>query len=415
MRRISSNLTNDDFQFHLRRRESELNRTQNQVGTNQRIQDLRDDPVAAAHGTRYQSYLSRIDQYAKNTQYAQSHLRYAEGFLNEANSLLHRMSELAIQGSNGTYSVSDLKAMGVEVNQLINELVSLANSKSPDGGPLFAGDKAMGEAFRVLTGRVPGSDEALITQVDYLGTLGGREVDIAENARVDIGLKGNTLFWAEQQSIFSGVDVQDFQVPADTTIRIDGTDIALKAGDTAGVVIERINSADLAVRARLDPVTNGLVLETTMPHQIWLEEGPGSTVLQDLGLIADNELRPPHNLNPDARRFGGSLFDVAIQFRDALLEGNQGALGTRSLAGLRAAQDNLLARMADLGAKDGRLDESTKRLAFESATLTGQASQLLDLDLAQGVTELKMLESVHKASLGAAGRILTPRLMDFLR
>jgi flagellar hook-associated protein 3 FlgL len=47
--------------------------------------------------------------------------------------------------------------MAEEVNQLLNELVEVANATSADGTSIFAGDRTLGAAYRVLTGNVPGS------------------------------------------------------------------------------------------------------------------------------------------------------------------------------------------------------------------------------------------------------------------
>jgi flagellar hook-associated protein 3 FlgL len=56
MRRVSSGQANLDVQNNLRRQERNLNKVNNQLGSQQRIQSLRDDPIAAGHLVRYQSY-----------------------------------------------------------------------------------------------------------------------------------------------------------------------------------------------------------------------------------------------------------------------------------------------------------------------------------------------------------------------
>lgn len=44
MRRISTNMPNDDIQFRLRRHEQALSSIQSKMASQQKIQDLRDDP-----------------------------------------------------------------------------------------------------------------------------------------------------------------------------------------------------------------------------------------------------------------------------------------------------------------------------------------------------------------------------------
>ena len=79
MYRISSNLTNDNAQYHMRMREHRMNHTQEQIASQSRIQNLRDAPLSAAHSTRYESYLTRLERYADNAQYAKDKHETAEG------------------------------------------------------------------------------------------------------------------------------------------------------------------------------------------------------------------------------------------------------------------------------------------------------------------------------------------------
>ena len=66
MQRISSQMNNNNTQSNLRLQESRLNKVNNQIGSQQKIQQLRDDPLAAGHMVRYQSYLTRVNNFEKN-------------------------------------------------------------------------------------------------------------------------------------------------------------------------------------------------------------------------------------------------------------------------------------------------------------------------------------------------------------
>jgi flagellar hook-associated protein 3 FlgL len=56
-----------------------------------------------------------------------------------------------------------------------------------------------------------------------------------------------------------------------------------------------------------------------------------------------------------------------------------------------------------------------KRLISEIPETVKMDAQEVDLDMAEAITNLKMLEYTHKAALQTAGRILQPTLLDFLR
>ncbi|MDY7028639.1 MAG: flagellin, partial [Spirochaetota bacterium] len=176
----------------------------------------------------------------------------------------------------------------------------------------------------------------------------------------------------------------------------------------------KINDSNAQVKAGLDPVRNSITLSTTSPHQLWLEDAPESTVLQDLGVVTEIG-RPPFNISLDADASGGSLFDMVMYLRDQLYEGDTIDIGGGALKGIDLAQSKLVNVMSDLGAQDERLQVTMRRIEYEVPQLMEQNSEEVDLDVAKAITDLKTLEQAHKAALGAASRIIQPTLLDFLR
>ena len=116
--RISSKMYNNDTQANLRLQESRLNNLNNQIGSQQKIQRLRDDPLAAGHVVRYQSYLNRVNQFEKNAQTLTDEFALREGYMTDSLDIMQRIRELAVTGANGIYTKEDLKNMASEVDQL---------------------------------------------------------------------------------------------------------------------------------------------------------------------------------------------------------------------------------------------------------------------------------------------------------
>ena len=415
MQRISSNMPNDDMQYYARLRESQLNNVQNQIASQSRIQELRDDPAAAAHATRYASYLNRLQRYSENIEYAQNRHRESEVYMQETVNILHRVRELALQGANGTYTLEDQRAMAAEVNQLLNQLVETGNARGADGTMLFAGDRTQSEPFRAIEGRIAGFDEPVITNVQYLGTIHQNQTEVADGAFVPLNFAGNSVFWAEKQQVYAGVDATNYVVQEDAVIRVDDADIQLRAGDGIYSIIAKINDAGVAVRARLDPVSSSLVMETTSAHQLWLEDADDGSVFKELGILSDSADRPPANIASSARTFGGSMFDMMISLRDQLAGGEIIDIGGRGVAGISTALDNVLGRLGTLGSLDERLQLAYERTETDIPIITARYSNEVDVDMTQAITELKMLEYTHRAALGAAARVIQPTLLDFLR
>ncbi|MEW5814152.1 MAG: flagellar hook-associated protein 3, partial [Spirochaetota bacterium] len=284
-----------------------------------------------------------------------------------------------------------------------------------DGTTLFAGDRNLSQAFRVTKGNIPNAGGEVITKVDYVGSIHKNMAEISEGSYIPANFPGNQVFWAEQQIFISSVNAENYQVQEDSRIGIDGQTIDLKAGDTVHAIIAKINDSTAGVRAKLDPVNNSLVLETTTPHQLWLEDRNGGKVFKDLGLLKDDGSLPPHNISENAQMSGGSLFDMVIFLRNSLYQGDVIEIGGSGLRGLDSAANNLITAMAELGARDERLEIVTTRLESEIPKIMEKNAEAVDLDLAGAITELKMLEYTHKAALQTAGRILQPTLLDFLR
>jgi len=320
-----------------------------------------------------------------------------------------------VQGANGVLDKNQMAYIGEEIDQLLGELLSIGNSKDESGNYLFSGSLSRTEPFRLTQGRVPGGNGDVVTSVDYLGNVGRSSAEVSEGAEIDVNLPGNVFFWAEQQQIYSTVDAGQYRVQADSTIRIDGAEVRLATGDTVSAVIAKINEANAPVKARMDPVANSMVLETTLPHQLWAEDIGGGMVLQDLGILAPGGSHPPLNTARSARVFGGSLFDMVINLRDSLFEGSTEKVGSSSLRGIENALVSLAGSLAEVGARDSRLETVAKRLAWEKPELVRFDSQERDLDLADAITKLKTLEYTHEAALNTAARVLKPTLLDFLR
>ena len=330
--------------------------------------------------------------------------------------ILQRVRELGVQGSNGTLDKAQMGYMGQEVDQLLGELLTIANTKDQNGNYLFSGTLSKTQPFRLTMGRVSGGDGDKVVGVDYMGNIGRNAAEVSEGATVGINLPGNVAFWAEQQQIYSTVDASQYRVQRDQSIRIDGKEIPLATGDTVSAIAAKINDASIPVRARIDPVAGGLVLESTVPHQIWSEDLGDGTVLQDLGVLARGSSHPPLNVAPSARVFGGSIFDMVIALRNGLYEGSTEKVSSVGLRGMESSITNLAGVIGDVGARDARLETTAKRLEYQKPVLVGFDSQERDLDMADAITQLKTLEYTHEAALSATARALNrPKLLDFLR
>ena len=414
MRRISSAMNNMDTQSALRLQESRLNRANNQIGSQRKIQQLRDDPISAGHLVRYQSYLGRVNTFEKNAATLTDQFSLREGYMTNSLEIMQRVRELAITGANGIYTPEDMKNMAMEVDELLKELVQNANAISSDGNSIFGGTNTKSTVFEVEMGTVAGSGVALIESVRYNGNIDTNRIEVDENKYMDLDNAGNRTFWAEQQQIFGGRDALSWQASADSVISVDGVSVSVNAGDNVHSLAAKINESGAAVRASIDPVTGGLNLETTDARQLWLSDVKGG-VLNELGIIKDSSQKPPYNIGNSVRVSGGSLFDTVIAFRDALLKGDVESVGGRVLGSLDNGISNLVTRIAKSGSEYERAQLAVARNSATALNVTQQVSSEGDLDFTKAVTDMKMLDYAYQATLSNAGKMYNNTLLNYMR
>ena len=142
-----------------------------------------DDAEKATLIQRLNSAMQRQDIYELSLNRADSRLRMEETTLSSAQSMLQRIRELAIQGSNGGLSGTDRTIIANEVSNLRDALFSLANTEDESGNYIFSGTAVKTPAFSK-------NADGLIA---YGGDQNQTSVDISEYRQVEINRTGDTV------------------------------------------------------------------------------------------------------------------------------------------------------------------------------------------------------------------------------
>ncbi len=412
--RVSTNTSNDNGVFHLRNREYSMDKVQAQISTGKKYRLPRENPVDVTQAMTFHSKIYKTDQLLSNINDLQSERNLAENKMSSMIEMLHRARELAIQGANGTYTADDRRDMAIEINELLKNTILDANSKYKDSF-IFSGYKKFTKPFEAIEGAVKGVNNAMITEVKYMGDNGDRLREIDFNEYASSTKPGSEVYWADQFQIYSKVSTADFRLDKDSTVMIDNVKIGLNAGDNIYAIVDKINKAPTAVKASLDVVTGAMVLKSTVPHKIELSDIEGGELFQNLGILERGRPTGPDNYSQDAQVFGGSIFDVFIGLRDALLQNNMEDSGGRFLGSIENAITGVTFQLANTGALDNRLQYLSKRLDEDKYTYTENLSKIEDVDMAEALTDLSTLDFAHKAALSSLSKITKTTLMDFLR
>lgn len=410
--RVTSSMMGDNLINITKRNMEKMIKVQGDVSTGKRNRVPRENPVEVSHSIIYNRVLFELEQFERNIQDGRARLRTADSALASATDILQRIRELGVQGANGVYSKEDRALIATEIEQLLGELVTIANTKFK-GKALFGGNDTLEDPFKVTRTYSKYAGRTVIDRVEYYGDMGKMNREIEQGSILAVNAPGNEVFWAETSSLFSSVDATNYVVPEDSTVRINGVRINFKAGDNIEIIVNRINDADIPVRASVNRMNGGIILETSSARDIWVEDIEGSTVMQDIGVISGGN--PPKNISPTARFFGGTVFDMVMRLRDSLYMNDAEDAGSRALGGMDLALENLLKYRAELGAKEKRLEMTQARILHERTDIEEILSKTEDVDIAETITKLRMLEVAHRAALGVSARIIQPTLLDFLR
>lgn len=413
--RVTQGFIVNDFNNNLHSRQDELQKTQKQLASGYRVNLPSEDPVAAVNYMDFQSRLREVEIYRTIVDNAKSKLNIADSAMESVTGIIQRLRELAVQGANGTYTKEERQNMAMEVDQLLRELATIANT-SYKGNPLFGGTTMDANPFKAQFRVDEKTGVEYLENVRYTGNNQTLQSEVEKGERVDVAHPGNQLFWADNMEIYSTLNVAGYTAATDSKINIDGTDIDIKAGDNLEVIANKINNGGLSVKASVE-TRNGasyFLIESTSPHQIGLYDSDGGSVLQDLGLV-DHGMNPPNNYSSAARVYTGSIFEVMINFRKALVKDDTFQIGGSALMAADNSLANVLNYRARIGSVSQRLDAITERYLSDEVYLTEAKDNAIGTDIPKAMTQLKMLEFSHDVALNVGARILPRTLLDFLR
>ncbi len=132
--------------------------TQAQISSGYRINQPSDDPGAVSDVLQLESDLGKVNQVASNLTSVSGEVNTAESALENATQLLEQVSSLGEQGASTTVSASERTGLSQQVNQILSELVSAANT-SYQGEYVFSGDQTSSPPYQLDPSSATGVDQ----------------------------------------------------------------------------------------------------------------------------------------------------------------------------------------------------------------------------------------------------------------
>jgi flagellar hook-associated protein 3 FlgL len=182
--KISTHLMFERASHQMTSAQTNLAKSQAQLAQGKQIINPSDAPDQASTVQRLKSILTRQDSYKTALNTVQSRLQGEDSTLSSVSDMLIRAKEIAVQANNDTLSPENRKALGVELQDLRDQMLSLANTKDTNGNYLFAGSKVTQPPFVSLAGGSP----------QYLGDQTRMKVMVGENRSMPINRTGTDAF-----------------------------------------------------------------------------------------------------------------------------------------------------------------------------------------------------------------------------
>jgi flagellar hook-associated protein 3 FlgL len=182
-----------------------------EMGSGRSVNQLADNPAASAALVRNHDQANQDAQYLQNLTALQGRYQVADSALGNVTQVLTRALSLGTEGANGTMSAADRQSVAEEVQGLLSQTVSLANS-TYQGAYLFGGTQVNTQPFTL---------DATTNTVTYNGNAASTSVELSDGNSITANLPGSQIFQAAGGSVMGAL--QDLYTALQTGNNIPGT------------------------------------------------------------------------------------------------------------------------------------------------------------------------------------------------
>lgn len=189
--RITNNMLVNNLVYNLNQNLKTMEKLQYQLATGKKFRVPSDDPIGASKSLKFNTDISKLEQYKRNAEDAMSWMNDTEAALAEIGEVLKRAYELTVDAANGTKDDGDLLKIREEIEQLKDHLVQIANT-TYSGRHIFSGYKTDKPLMIVVEGENG-------KEIKYNISIDKSEVfvyNVGISERVEVNTLGGLVFEA---------------------------------------------------------------------------------------------------------------------------------------------------------------------------------------------------------------------------
>lgn len=339
----------------LTRNDNRLQESLARLSSGLKVVNAKDNPSGLAMSKRMNAQIEGINQATQNAGDGVSIIEIADGTLAEIHDMLQRLNELCVKASTGTLSDNDRELINDEARQLKEEITRIAEEAEFNGQNILDGSFDLKGYTDNQNVKVTYYSDQVMSGTYELTAL---NVTFADDGTID------------EVTAFTGGN----GFPADAKVdKVDGNIVTITGSQDFELKI-RVTKPDTLTTDTfsINDTTLDLVGFGSMDMQIGANEG------QQLGI------RIPRI---SLENMGISSLDLTTQ------KGAEDALGR-----MDGAINYVSSVRSRLGAYQNRLEHTVSSLDITSENMTAAYSRIMDVDMAEEMTEYTTLQVLSQAS-----------------
>ena len=424
---ISSKLFNQQQVNQFSEINSDIQTLQSKISSGKNILVASDDPVGSVELSGYKVVKEQLDQYLKNVNNSDSRLKIIDANLENLTTIMVRANELMIQASSDVLGPSDREAIAIELDQMKEQAIGLANQQDAGGAYLFSGYKTKAQPFvKDISGKI-----------NYKGDRGITSLAVSESMVVETNLDGGSLFQnikvgsKKAISMFTMLEnmshsirtasqaVHAMEAPTNAEIEItnnnygnwtfditgNGGSASITSelvGDDPTDIITKINTANIGITASLSSNEGKIKLTSDQEGLIKIEN-------LEIEGIENAEKNPQSFITLNVTDPNGNVMGKS----QVLYNSNQ--LTSSQLNNIAETQVHIANFRGKVGARLNLLERQMETLTQRDMAIQKDIGNLADADLAELVTEMQSLMTSLQASQQAFVKISNLNLFEFIR
>ncbi|MBM3216536.1 flagellin FliC [Candidatus Poribacteria bacterium] len=165
MFRINQNITSINARRHLGITEVDARKTMERLSSGLRIVRAADDAAGLFVSEQMRAQIAGLKQANRNIQQAIALFQTADGGMEQLNSMMARLKELAVAAADSTFNTSNRAAIAKEVDALLTEIDRITQSTVFNGITLLTGPK-----FTFQVGDTAGNISRITISIGPVGT-----------------------------------------------------------------------------------------------------------------------------------------------------------------------------------------------------------------------------------------------------